>query len=292
MRRRRRRGVIVKFGLLAALMVAVAALVTLIITILNSSFGLVAVENVRSPSELVASLGYPKDAELGDLTKQELVLLLGQEISTNLGRRFEREQRFFDDRLVFEDKYLLNDLCMSDDPPSACWLPARSHDDVEALVVERVVEPTIVGTWSFLDSTFDPGRDRGEGGRGLSGGGTDLPVLVVLGLRPEPPIAGSGHCGDPDGAARFALGGPDNPAVLLPDRGRGSHLPGGIRQGEPSERHRPDQHQQPGRCPVHHLRNARSGYLRPDDRDVHQRIVPGGRRGGDRRRPHHSLGRY
>ena len=160
MRRRRRRGVIVKFGLLAALMVAVAALVTLIITILNSSFGLVAVENVRSPSELVASLGYPKDTELGDLTKQELVLLLGEEISTNLGRRFEREQRFFDDRLVFEDKYLLNDLCMSDDPPSACWLPARSHDDVEALVVERVVEPTIVGTWSFLDSTFD--RDEIE----------------------------------------------------------------------------------------------------------------------------------
>lgn len=154
MRRRRRRGVMVKFGLLVALMVAVAALVTLIITILNSSFGLVAVENAKPPSELVASLGYPRDTELGELTKQELVLLLGQEISTNLGRRFEREQRFFDDRLVFEDKYVLNDLCMSEEPPPACRLPARSRDDVEALVVERVVEPTIIGTWSFIDSVF------------------------------------------------------------------------------------------------------------------------------------------
>ena len=154
MMRRRRRGVIVRFGLLVALMLAVVALVTLILTILNSSFGLVAVENAKSPSDLVSSLGYPKNTELDELTKQELVLLLGQEISNNLGRRFEREQRFFSDRLVFEDKYVLNDLCMSDEPPPACWLPARSHEDVEALVFERVVEPTIVGTWSFLDSTF------------------------------------------------------------------------------------------------------------------------------------------
>ena len=153
-RRRQRRGVIAKFGLLVALMVAVAALVTLILTILNSSFGLVAVENARPTSDLVSSLGYPSDTGLDELTQQELVLLLGQEISTNLGRRFEREQRFFDDRLVFEDEYVLNDLCLSDEPPSACWLPARSREAVEALVVERVVEPTIVGTWSFIDSTF------------------------------------------------------------------------------------------------------------------------------------------
>ena len=158
MRRRRRRGVLVKFGLLAALMLAVTVLVTLILTILNSSFGLVAVENERSPSELVGRLGNPEGTELGDLTKHELVLLLASEISANLGRRFEREQRFFSDRMVFEDKYVLNDLCMSDDPPPACRLPARTREDVEALVVERVVEPTIVGTWSFLDSTFRRGE--------------------------------------------------------------------------------------------------------------------------------------
>lgn len=154
MGRRRRRGTIVKFGLLAALMVAIAALVTLIITVLNSSFGLVAVDTNQRPSDLVASLGYPAGTELGDLGKDDLVTLLEGNISTNLGRRFEREQRFFDNRLVFEDPYVLNDLCMSGEPPPACSLSARSQSDVVALVVERVVEPTVVGTWSFLSSTF------------------------------------------------------------------------------------------------------------------------------------------
>ena len=160
MRRRQRRGLVAKFALLGALMVAVAALVTLIVTILNSSFGLVAVENVRSPGDLAVSRGYPEGTTLGDLTKEDLVALLEAEISTNLGRRFEREQRFFDNRLVFEDPYVLNDLCMTDDPPPACYLRARSHSQVEALVVERVVEPTIVGTWSFFSSVFN--RDEVE----------------------------------------------------------------------------------------------------------------------------------
>lgn len=160
MRRRQRRGLIARFALLGALMVAVAALVTLIVTILNSSFGLVAVENERSPDELVTGLGYPEGTPLGDLSKEDLVTLLQAEISTNLGRRFEREQRFFVNRLVFEDPYVLNDLCMSGEPPPACYLPARSHSDVEALVVERVVEPTIVGTWSFFSSMFN--RDEVE----------------------------------------------------------------------------------------------------------------------------------
>ena len=160
MRRRQRRGLVAKFALLGALMVAVAALVTLIVTILNSSFGLVAVENVRSPGDLAVSRGYPEGTALGDLTKEDLVALLEAEISTNLGRRFEREQRFFDNRLVFEDPYVLNDLCMTDDPPPACYLRARSHSQVEALVVERVVEPTIVGTWSFFSSVFN--RDEVE----------------------------------------------------------------------------------------------------------------------------------
>lgn len=160
MRRRQRRGLVAKFALLGALMVAVAVLVTLIVTILNSSFGLVAVENVRSPGDLAVSRGYPEGTALGDLTKEDLVALLEAEISTNLGRRFEREQRFFDNRLVFEDPYVLNDLCMTDDPPPACYLRARSHSQVEALVVERVVEPTIVGTWSFFSSVFN--RDEVE----------------------------------------------------------------------------------------------------------------------------------
>ncbi|MDE0138901.1 MAG: phosphate ABC transporter permease PstA [bacterium] len=195
MRRRQRRGLVAKFALLGALMVAVAALVTLIVTILNSSFGLVAVENERSPGELVTGLGYPEGTALGDLTKEDLVALLEAEISTNLGRRFEREQRFFGDRMVFEDLYVLNDLCMTDDPPPACYLPARSHSQVEALVVERVVEPTIVGTWSFFSSVFS--RHEVEAYAAQKYPGAELEFrswlswdFVVNPQSPEPAIAG------------------------------------------------------------------------------------------------------
>ena len=195
MRRRQRRGLIARFALLGALMVAVAALVTLIVTILNSSFGLVAVENERSPEDLVASRGYPAGTALGDLTKEDLVAILEAEISTNLGRRFEREQRFFSDRMVFEDLYVLNDLCMTDDPPPACYLRARSHSQVEALVVERVVEPTIVGTWSFFSSVFN--RDEVEAYAAEKHPYAELEFrswlswdFVVNPQSPEPAIAG------------------------------------------------------------------------------------------------------
>jgi len=195
MRRRQRRGLIARFALLGALMVAVAALVTLIVTILNSSFGLVAVENERSPEDLVASRGYPAGTALGDLTKEDLVAILEAEISTNLGRRFEREQRFFGDRMVFEDLYVLNDLCMTDDPPPACYLRARSHSQVEALVVERVVEPTIVGTWSFFSSVFN--RDEVEAYAAEKHPYAELEFrswlswdFVVNPQSPEPAIAG------------------------------------------------------------------------------------------------------
>ncbi len=195
MRRRQRRGLVAKFALLGALMVAVAVLVTLIVTILNSSFGLVAVENVRSPGDLAVSRGYPEGTALGDLTKEDLVALLEAEISTNLGRRFEREQRFFDNRLVFEDPYVLNDLCMTDNPPPACYLRARSHSQVEALVVERVVEPTIVGTWSFFSSVFN--RDEVEAYAAEKYPNAELEFrswlswdFVVNPQSPEPAIAG------------------------------------------------------------------------------------------------------
>ncbi len=155
MMRRRRKGAAVKFVLLLALMAAVAALVTLIITVVNSSFGLAAVENSRSPSELAAGLGHPEGTALDSLGKEDLTALLEAEISNNLGRRFEREQRFFDDRLVFEDIYAFNELCMSEAPPPACSLPARSREQVYELVVERVVEPAVVGAWSLIDSVFD-----------------------------------------------------------------------------------------------------------------------------------------
>jgi len=97
--------------------------------------------------------------------------------------------------MVFEDVDVLNDLCMTDNPPPACYLPARSHSQVEALVVERVVEPTIVGTWSFFSSVFN--RDEVEAYAARKYPYAELEFrswlswdFVVSPQSPEPAIAG------------------------------------------------------------------------------------------------------
>jgi phosphate transport system permease protein len=71
-----------------------------------------------------------------------------------LGRRLEREQLFIENKTVFEDPVLLNELCVSEEPPAACTLPARTQEDVYRLVLERVVVPEVVQTWSLVDSIF------------------------------------------------------------------------------------------------------------------------------------------
>ena len=152
---RRRRGSVVKWIFLMALMLAVMALVTLLITIINSAFGYVALENTIEPDEIVSAAGFPEGTELTDLPKDDLVTVLGANISTNLGRRFEREQRFYDDRLVFESQELWDEVCASGEPPAGCTLPARDQGNVYALVLERVVEQQIVATYSHIQSVFD-----------------------------------------------------------------------------------------------------------------------------------------
>lgn len=151
-RRRSRRGSTASVLFLIALMTAVLALVTLLVTTINESFGLVAVENVVSPQDAVARIGLSPETDLADLDEGQLVDLLATEISRNVGRRLEREQRFFSDRLAFEDEALFAELCASAEPPPACSAGVRSRDNIHALVLERVVQPTILGTWSLFDS--------------------------------------------------------------------------------------------------------------------------------------------
>ncbi|MCI0394763.1 MAG: phosphate ABC transporter permease PstA [Chloroflexi bacterium] len=93
--------------------------------------------------------------ELADLPKETLLDILAANISTGLGRRLEREQRFFDDWLVFENPDLFAEVCASAEPPAGCVLPARGQDDVYRLVLERVVVPNVVQTWSLVDSLFN-----------------------------------------------------------------------------------------------------------------------------------------
>ena len=94
------------------------------------------------------------DEELRDLPKDTLVDILAATISTGLGRRLEREQRFYADRLIFEDPALWEEVCASEAPPAGCTLEARSSNDVYELVLERVVNQDVKLSWSLYDSLF------------------------------------------------------------------------------------------------------------------------------------------
>lgn len=92
------------------------------------------------------------DQELKDLDQEELVEILEAYISVGAGRRLERDQRFFEDRLVFESQELWDQVCASEEAAAGCTLPARDAASVYDLVVERVVVPDVQQTWTLFDS--------------------------------------------------------------------------------------------------------------------------------------------
>lgn len=153
--RRRRRGLFFRLAFVAALVVAVLSLLTLLYTVVNQSFGLVAIENTMAPSDLAAELALPVDTDLSALDTESLVAILQNHISRNAGRRLERDQRFFQDRLVFESESGWERLCAGPDATPGCTLPPRDQASVYQLVLERVVEPQIVATWSLVASLVD-----------------------------------------------------------------------------------------------------------------------------------------
>jgi phosphate transport system permease protein len=101
----------------------IIVLMTLLYNIINSSFGLVAWQ-YRVPPESLA--GVP----LEELPKEELMRILQERVSANVLRRLEGEKP----------------------------LEARSQEELYALVMERVVQPKIVKTWSLVDSIFRRGE--------------------------------------------------------------------------------------------------------------------------------------
>lgn len=155
--RRTRRARVWQLGFLSLLMLAVLALGTLLYTVINDSFGLVAIVNQQDPEDVVAGLGYdPATTGLSDLSKDELVGLLQGAVSSGVGRRLEREQRFYDDRLVFESQAKWDEVCASADAPDGCTSSARSASDVLALVRERVIVPDVVVSNDLVPSLLDP----------------------------------------------------------------------------------------------------------------------------------------
>ena len=118
---RHRTGLVWRLVFHLATAVAIMMLTALLLTIVNRAFGLVAIENTIDPGELARD-GVP----LERLGQAALTAVLADNVSRGLMRRFEREQ------------------------PMA----ERSRDEIYGLVVERVVDPSVVQAWSLWDSLF------------------------------------------------------------------------------------------------------------------------------------------
>lgn len=168
---RRRRATGFQVFCLLMLTIAVLALATLLYTIINDSFGLTAVVNQNDPEQVIADLGHdPATTTLGDLSYDELVNLLAANVSSGVGRRLEREQRFYEDRLVFEDDATWSEICASDEPPPGCNLGPRSASDVLQLVNERVIAPDVIASYPLVPSILDPEAFQQEVAEGFAEG--------------------------------------------------------------------------------------------------------------------------
>ena len=164
-RARHRSGLTWRIVFQISTIVGIIALMALLFNITNQAFGLVAVENEVEPQSLVRSYQEAQGPEtsaatadselqLEDLPTEVLVSILANYINEGVGRRLEREQRFFDDYLVFEVADLYVAACAGESPPPGCTMDARSHQDIYQLVLERVVQPDVKQTWSLFDSIF------------------------------------------------------------------------------------------------------------------------------------------
>jgi phosphate transport system permease protein len=125
--RRHRSGRLWRSLFLLATTLGIFALTLLLYNIINQAFGLVAIENVIEPETLVETyLGEGTTDPLSTLPAETLITILQDNVSAGLIRRFESEQP----------------------------LAQRSQPEIYTLVLERVVQPTIVATWPLRDSIF------------------------------------------------------------------------------------------------------------------------------------------
>jgi phosphate transport system permease protein len=119
--RRHRLGKLWRLIFLASTLVGIVTLITLLLNILNDSMGFVAYEVDVNPASLSTN-GLP----LEQLSKDELVAILRQNISTNAYNTLETQKPF----------------------------AQRSQSEVYDLIYERVIEPEVAKTWTLFDSLF------------------------------------------------------------------------------------------------------------------------------------------
>jgi phosphate transport system permease protein len=153
---RRRREGLARIFFMVVLIVAIGALATLLYTIINAAFGMTAIVNTVEPDTIVAEMGHdPEESGLSDLSYDELVMVLENSVTNNVGRRLERDQRFYEDRLVFENETTWAQICASSQAPTGCDAAPRDKAGVLQLVNERVVEPDVVETWELIPSLLE-----------------------------------------------------------------------------------------------------------------------------------------
>lgn len=126
--KRRRRGNVWHGLFYLATATSIVALIVLLLNIFNSVFGFVLIENEVEPQVLAPA------GDLEALEKDELIGILEEYLSTGLIRRFNYEEPLVD----------------------------RSTDDLAELVYQRIVNPTIVESWSLQESLFHQDMIREE----------------------------------------------------------------------------------------------------------------------------------
>ncbi len=118
---RHRRGRFWRYVYAASTVVGIIVLVLLLLNIINSAFGYAAVENKIDPESLAVN-NYPIEV----LHKDDLVYILEQHVSSGVFRKLANDKPFEE----------------------------RGREEVYDLVVEWVVEPQVVHTWSLAESLF------------------------------------------------------------------------------------------------------------------------------------------
>jgi len=120
--RRHRTGRAWRIAFQASTVIGIVALIALLYTIVVKSAGLVAVENQVDPASLAVD-GVP----VQDQSKEQLLAILEEHLSTGTMRRLESEKPF----------------------------AGRSQEEVYQLVLDRVVEPMIVASWPLTESQLN-----------------------------------------------------------------------------------------------------------------------------------------
>ena len=161
-RQRHQRGSVARTFFLIATVASMVVLVALLYNIINSAFGLVAVENTVEPETLIESYyvntGQDVPAELptlNALSKNELVGVLAANIRPQRGRVLELDGRFLDNQLVFQTQEQYDAVCLGDNPREGCSAPVRNTAGVRQIVVQELVEPRVQETWSLTDSLLN-----------------------------------------------------------------------------------------------------------------------------------------